>query len=145
MREISEFPEGEAGGSGSVPHRPGGIGGPNELSPFVRQRYSQLIRVVFQMRNRLHALENTVTAMRLGGGAQLYLPNEISEGEGEGGGGGEIREIVHPPEIHEIAEAPIINQVVQQVSSLATRFAVFEQSVLKQLQVITQRLDSMKG
>ena len=108
-------------------------------APFRSLKYAQLIRVIFQIRNRLHAVENTVTAIGLGAGAQFHLPNELPEGEG--GGGGEIHEIV-PSEIHEIAELPI-NQIVAQLSALATRFAAFEQSVQKQIQVINQRLDQM--
>jgi hypothetical protein len=139
----AELPAESEGGSGPRPRfpRPGGIGGPNELPPpdWVRNSFTQLVREVFRLRNKIHVVESTVAAMRIG--SHVFLPQELPEGEGGGGGGGfppEIQEIV-PPEIHEL---PI--NLAQEVASLSSRFLAFERTVLKQLEVITQRLDAMK-
>ena len=77
----AELPAEGEGGSGRVDlgRIRGGIGGPNELPPFLTQvSVAQLVNEVFRLRNRVHSLESNILAARMSaGGARLF-----------GGGGG---------------------------------------------------------
>ena len=145
----AELPaEGEGGSSGGWFRPHGGIGGPQELPPFDRARFSvaELVNEVLRLRNQIHALEGAMLVARLMGGARGFGgiggPQELPEGEGGGGGGGgHIPHEIH--EIHEIAELPI-SRLASELSSLISRFASFERNVTQQLAAITQRLDTIK-
>jgi hypothetical protein len=137
----AELPEGgEGGGSGHIRFRPG-VGGPNELPPFVTAGLSSryLIAEILNLRNRVHTLETNAVVMRLSG-ASSFLPNELPEG-GEGGGG---TGIFHPPK--EIAELPIdsIVTLVSQVASLSQRLATLETNLLQSIQALQVRVDALK-
>jgi hypothetical protein len=142
--EIPAESEGGGGGGGFRPPR-GGIGGPNELSPYEWTRVSlaQLVSEIFRLRNRLNTLENTLLAAKLQVGGSFFGggiggPNELPEGGGGGFGGGHI-----PHEIHEINELPI-SRFAAEISSLVARFAQFERSVSERLGEIAKRLNEIK-
>lgn len=137
----AELPAENEGGGGFRPPSPGGIGGPNELPAFnlaKKYQFSQLVNEIFRLRNRIHALESNIFAVKISSGIRPgHWPQELEESEGSGGG------TLFPPEIHEIDELPI-SRVVEQLSSLVVRFEQFEKQVSQQLGQITKRLDTMK-
>ena len=139
----AEIPAEGEGGSGRIrlPRRPGGVGGPNELPPFVSISVSQLVNEVFRLRDRVHALESQALASRIGAGNAAAFgvggPQELPEGEGGGGG------VVPIHEIHEINELPA-SRFVTEFNNLVARVTQFEKNVLQQLGSIVQRLDVKK-
>lgn len=136
----AEFGTGGSGGTIDWSRIRGGIGGPAELpNPEQRVSATELVREVFRLRDRVHALENVAISTRIAAspmasvsarsffGGGIGGPQELPEGEGGGGG------VFHPRgEIHEIAELPI-SRFVAEFAALSSRFANFETAITKQL------------
>lgn len=120
--------------------RPGGIGGPAELPPFLTaSQANTLVKEVLNMRQRIQSLENALLAASLGRvspGDPNELPAEFPEG-GEGGGIG-----VGPrPD----PELPIdFSKAARDIATLTSRVASLEANVLKSINALNQSIAQLK-